>query len=69
MKTINTILSVAAIFAASAASADTVRIDASKKIRDLSPSLWGIFFEDIGMAVDGTLHSEMVWNGSFEPGF
>jgi hypothetical protein len=49
--------------------ADTVTIDLAKNVKSLSPTLWGIFFEDIGMAVDGTLHSEMVWNGSFEPGF
>ena len=58
----------AALCCALAANADTVRVDAARKVRDLSPRLWGIFFEDIGMAVDGTLHSEMVRNGSFDPG-
>ena len=64
-----TTLLIVAVLAELVAIADVVSVDASKKVRDLSPTLWGIFFEDIGMAVDGTLHSEMIWNGSFEPGF
>ena len=53
---------------AAAVNADTVTVDASRIEHAISPTLWGIFFEDIGMAIDGCLHSEMVRNGSFEPG-
>ena len=53
---------------AGAAAADTVKVDAAKVEHGISPTLWGLFFEDIGMAIDGCLHAEMVRNGSFEPG-
>ena len=32
----------------------------------ISPTMWGIFFEDINMAADGGLYAEMVKNRSFE---
>src|ERR1700722_19803878 len=32
----------------------------------ISPSMWGIFFEDINMAADGGLYAELVKNRSFE---
>jgi alpha-L-arabinofuranosidase len=32
----------------------------------ISPSMWGIFFEDINMAADGGLYAELIKNRSFE---
>lgn len=33
---------------------------------DISPDLWGIFFEDINSCADGGIASELVQNGAFE---
>jgi len=44
----------------------TIRIDASDRSRQVSPTLYGIFFEDINYAGDGGLYAEMVQNRSFE---
>jgi len=33
---------------------------------DISPQMWGIFFEDINFAADGGLYAELVKNGSFQ---
>ena len=40
--------------------------DFSTKLHDVSPMLYGIFFEDINFAADGGLYAEMVQNRSFE---
>src|SRR5690348_16275399 len=32
----------------------------------ISPTLWGIFFEDINMSTDGGIYPELVRNRSFE---
>lgn len=44
----------------------TINIDASDRSRQVSPTLYGIFFEDINYAGDGGLYAEMVHNRSFE---
>jgi len=44
----------------------TIHIDASDRSRQVSPTLYGIFFEDINYAGDGGLYAEMVQNRSFE---
>jgi len=41
-------------------------VDASKIVAPVSPTMWGIFFEDINFAADGGLYAEMVKNRSFE---
>lgn len=33
---------------------------------DISPQMWGIFFEDINFAADGGLYAELIKNGSFQ---
>lgn len=38
----------------------------SEKICDISPMLYGIFFEDINYAGDGGLYAELIANRSFE---
>jgi alpha-L-arabinofuranosidase len=32
----------------------------------ISPTMWGVFFEDINFGADGGLYAEMVKNRSFE---
>lgn len=45
---------------------DVLEIDLSKKGIEISPSLYGIFFEDINYAGDGGLYAELIQNRSFE---
>lgn len=53
-------------FSALAQKQDVIEISADKSIAKISPSMWGIFFEDINFAADGGLYAEMVKNRSFE---
>lgn len=49
------------------ASAQTVlEVNTQKKGAEISPSMWGIFFEDINYGADGGLYGELVKNRSFE---
>jgi alpha-L-arabinofuranosidase len=43
-----------------------ITVNAAKPLSDVSPSMWGVFFEDINFAADGGLYSELVKNRSFE---
>ena len=51
------------VFSAAAA---TLKIDAAHPGAAISPTMWGIFFEDVNFAADGGLYAEMVKNRSFE---
>ncbi|MCC6279836.1 MAG: alpha-L-arabinofuranosidase, partial [Saprospiraceae bacterium] len=42
------------------------KVDVAHPGADISPSMWGLFFEDINMGADGGLYSELVKNRSFE---
>lgn len=44
----------------------SITVEASKPGHAISPSLYGIFFEEINHAGDGGLYGEMISNGSFE---
>lgn len=44
----------------------TVSIDASDRSKEISDTMWGLFFEDINSSADGGLYAEMVQNRSFE---
>ena len=44
----------------------TITVDASADGTELSPLLYGVFFEDINFAADGGLYAELVQNRSFE---
>ncbi len=44
----------------------TLNIDVSKKKAEISPDMFGIFFEDINYGADGGLYAESVENRSFE---
>ena len=41
-------------------------VKADKPTADVSPNMWGIFFEDINMSADGGLYAELDKNRSFE---
>ena len=67
---IRSMLSMQCVLAAmlSVASENVVKVDASKALYPTSPDLWGIFFEDIDLSLDGGVYAEMVRNRSFEDG-
>lgn len=44
----------------------SIKINTSKPKFDISPNLYGLFFEDINYSADGGLYSELVQNDSFE---
>ena len=61
------IISCLAMVAMSAAAQKaTVTIDVNKPTHKVSPTLFGIFLEDINLSVDGGLYPELVRNRSFE---
>jgi alpha-N-arabinofuranosidase len=41
-------------------------VRADKPVAEISPTMWGIFFEDINFAADGGIYAELVKNRSFE---
>ncbi|RYD81029.1 MAG: alpha-L-arabinofuranosidase [Sphingobacteriales bacterium] len=41
-------------------------VSTDKRLAEVSPSMWGIFFEDINFAADGGLYAELIKNRSFE---
>lgn len=41
-------------------------IQADKATAEISPNMWGIFFEDINLGADGGIYAELVKNRSFE---
>ena len=48
------------------AGSDVVRLDLSRPGPPISPTMFGVFFEDINFAADGGLYPERVKNRSFE---
>jgi len=43
-----------------------ITVDASKPGVKVSPTLWGVFFEDINCSADGGIYAELIRNRSFE---
>lgn len=43
-----------------------ITIHGQKEVLDISPTLYGLFYEDINHAADGGIYAEMVQNRSFE---
>src|SRR5208283_3391291 len=43
-----------------------ITVDAAHPAHAISPTLWGIFFEDINLFADGGIYPELVRNRSFE---
>jgi alpha-L-arabinofuranosidase len=56
----------AAAHLAAAAAPVRLTIQASKPGAQISPAMWGVFFEDINFGADGGLYAELVKNRSFE---
>jgi beta-glucosidase len=54
------------VTARSAAFDVDIHIDVDKPTVELSPHLYGLFFEDINYAADGGLYAELIQNRSFE---
>src|SRR5580693_10041938 len=44
----------------------SLTVDVDKPGHAISPTLWGIFFEDINLSADGGIYPELVRNRSFE---
>ena len=44
----------------------TINVDLTARGHEVSPMLYGIFFEDINHAADGGLYAELIRNRSFE---
>lgn len=44
----------------------TITVKVDKPVADISPTMWGIFFEDINLGADGGIYAELVKNRSFE---
>lgn len=44
----------------------TFTVKADKPTAEVSPNMWGIFFEDINLGADGGMYAELVKNRSFE---
>ncbi|UKK50902.1 carbohydrate binding domain-containing protein [Prevotella sp. E13-17] len=64
-----TLLTVNLLFAAATASAQVnLNIDIQQRGPKISPTHYGIFFEDINHAADGGLYAELIRNRSFEDG-
>src|SRR5512141_321370 len=47
-------------------SAARIEVQLESPGRAVSPTLWGIFFEDINLSADGGIYPELVRNRSFE---
>ncbi|MEI8288422.1 MAG: alpha-L-arabinofuranosidase C-terminal domain-containing protein [Verrucomicrobiota bacterium] len=60
--------SVAVLAAAFSVNAQTAKItvDVAHPAHPISPTLWGVFFEDINLSADGGIYPELVRNRSFE---
>jgi alpha-L-arabinofuranosidase len=44
----------------------SVTVEVDKPSHPMSPSLWGVFFEDINLSADGGIYPELVRNRSYE---
>lgn len=44
----------------------TITVAANQPAHKVSPTLWGLFFEDINLSADGGLYAELLRNRSFE---
>jgi len=59
-------LTFAAASVSAVAASVPITVDATKPGHAVSPSLWGLFFEDINLSADGGLYGELIRNRSFE---
>jgi alpha-L-arabinofuranosidase len=54
------------LWSAAVARAATVEVQVDQPRHRVSPTLWGIFFEDINLSADGGVYPELVRNRSFD---
>src|SRR5215218_10035131 len=55
------------VLASSSGSAQKkLTVYANKPVAEISPTMWGIFFEDINFGADGGLYAQLIKNRSFE---
>jgi alpha-N-arabinofuranosidase len=54
------------LFSLQTQKAQEISVNAGKQVSDVSPAMWGVFFEDINFAADGGIYAELVKNRSFE---
>ena len=66
LKSILLTISICLTVALSAQQTHNLIIDTKNPIAEVSPTMWGIFFEDINFAADGGIYAELVKNRSFE---
>ena len=67
MKRFRTLMAVSAAFLCMSAWAQVnISVDVAQKGIEISPTLYGIFYEDINFASDGGLYAELIRNRSFE---
>ena len=66
MKKILSLVSVAAFALTAQSQTATLTIDATQKGVDISPTLYGLFYEEINHAGEGGLYAELIRNRSFE---
>lgn len=64
MKKLASLLAVLSL--AMTASATTLVVNTAKKGAEISPTMYGLFFEDINFGADGGLYGELIKNRSFE---
>ena len=62
------VCAVSIVAAGAAIGSNVVTVEPSVVVGEASPDLWGIFLEDLDLALDGGLYAEMVRNRSFEDG-
>lgn len=59
-------MALVAMLPAKMAAQRTLTLDTKARGADISPTMYGVFFEDINFGADGGLYAEMVENRSFE---
>ncbi len=63
---LSAILPVFIAFCSFAQKKNTVVINTSQPIANVSSTMWGVFFEDINFGADGGIYAELIKNRSFE---
>src|SRR4026209_2321842 len=60
------LLIILCFFCSAAFSQRKLIVHADKRVASISPTMWGVFFEDINFGADGGLYAELIKNRSFE---
>lgn len=65
-RSVITVLFICIILPAFPQQVKKISVIADKPVANVSPTMWGVFFEDINFAADGGIYAELVKNRSFE---